>query len=149
MDQERIGGHGRDREEEKRCDGRKLSEAGGCDPATLSSPGASVSLKVPGGSGSFSWSHRVDTQGEVACLSLGCDRKQEVPVISQDTLTLEREPAKTGGPPSWGGKVWPSVKNSWLPVRAVGLLKNRAVYTVGMPVHLKTHFLFPSLIVFV
>lgn len=50
------------------------------------------------------------------CLSLGCDRKQEVPVISQDTLTSESKPVKPGRPPTWGGKVWPSVKNSWLPV---------------------------------
>lgn len=40
--------------------------------------GASVSSRAPGGSGSFSLSHRADTQGEVACLSLGCDRRQEV-----------------------------------------------------------------------
>lgn len=60
--------------------------------------------------------HRADTQGEVACLGLGCDRKQEVPVISQDSLTLEREPVKTGRPPRWGGKVWPGLENTWLPV---------------------------------
>lgn len=64
--------------------------------------------------GSLSLNLRADAQGEVACLSLGCDGKQEVPVISQEALTLEREPVKTGRPPRWGRKVWPSVKNTWL-----------------------------------
>ena len=66
--------------------------------------------------GSLSLNHRADTQGEVVCLGLGCDGKQEVPVISQEGLTVEREPAKTGRPPRWGRKVWPGAKNTWLPI---------------------------------
>lgn len=38
--------------------------------------------------GFLSLNHRADTQGEVACLDLGCDGKQEVPVISQEGLTV-------------------------------------------------------------
>lgn len=39
--------------------------------------------------GSLSWSPKADTQAEVTCLGLGCYRKQEVQVISQEGLTLE------------------------------------------------------------
>lgn len=108
--------------------------------------GASVSSRAPGGCVSFSWSHRADTQGEVACLSLGCDRKQEVPVISQDILTLERA-SKNWQTPKLGWESLAQCEGLLASRRAVGLLKNRAVHTVGMPGHLRTRFLFPSLVV--
>lgn len=54
------------------CDGGKVGEEEeGCGSASLPDPGASVSSRAPGGSGSFSWSHRVDTQGEVAVSESG------------------------------------------------------------------------------
>ena len=64
--------------------------------------------------GPFSLNCRAATQGEVVCLGLECVGKQEVPVISQEGLTVEREPVKTGRPPRWGRKVWPGLKNTWL-----------------------------------
>lgn len=38
--------------------------------------------------GFLSLNHRAETQGGVVCLGLGCDGKQEVPVISQEALTV-------------------------------------------------------------
>lgn len=52
--------------------------------------------------GSLSLNRRVDTQGEVACLSLGCDRKQEVPVISQEGLTVRERASENWQTPKMG-----------------------------------------------
>ena len=66
--------------------------------------------------GSLSRNRRAATQAGVACLGLGCDGKQEAPVISQEGLTVGREPADAGRPPRWGRKVWPGLQNIWLQV---------------------------------
>lgn len=52
--------------------------------------------------GSLSLNHRADTQGEVACLGLGCDRKQEVPVISQEGLTVRERASENWQTPKVG-----------------------------------------------
>lgn len=52
-------------------DGGKVGEEEGWGSAAVPDTGASVSSRAPGGSGSFSWSHRADTQGEVAMSESG------------------------------------------------------------------------------
>lgn len=66
--------------------------------------------------GSLSRDRRAATQAGVACLGLGCDGKQEAPVISQEGWTVWSEPANAGRPPRWGRKVWPGLQNIWLRV---------------------------------
>lgn len=66
--------------------------------------------------GSLSRDRRAVTQAAVVCLGLGCDGKQEAPVISQEGWMVGSEPAKAGRPPRWGRKVWPGLQNIWLRV---------------------------------
>lgn len=52
--------------------------------------------------GTLSLERGAGTQGEVACLGLGCDRKQEVPVISQEGLTVRERASENWQTPKVG-----------------------------------------------
>lgn len=76
----------RDRGEQRKVEG---NEETGREMTLFFSSSAEQGLLCPQEPlGFLSLNHRADTQGEVACLGLGCDGKQEVPVISQEGLTV-------------------------------------------------------------